>query len=125
MANVMDNKGSNLRRSFCPSCGQAAKDEEVTENCRLLKTGGDNVLSVCIRAQQFSDFEQAMSRADELGLEDIDVDDPCMDCKHNIITRDPGTFVEMKHIGATTKNSLSIEIHRCRCGTEFEVAYNQ
>lgn len=116
MSHVMEKKGLEITTRCCPSCGSAAREAETTETCDLLTDEATNVLSICVKAQQFADFQQAVARADELGTEDLDIEDPCMNCPHNVVTQTPGTFVNMRgSVGSF------VEVHKCDCGTEYGV----
>ena len=106
----MKNKQTN--KQSCPICGAPAQPAVTLETCLLLPNSEpislDAILPRCIKPGAFHAFQLRSEGAD-----------PCIDCKHNEVIHDSGTFVGMQQIG----ENRWAEIHECQsCHARYEIA---
>lgn len=108
--------------NVCPTCGRMPLKATISETCNLYTDKTQSLFTVCAKSKELLSFRCAIIRAEEAGETDIAIEDPCMDCSHNIIVQDPGTFVKMKDFNFESDDKPTFtEIHQCSCGTVFEV----
>lgn len=104
-------KNDQTPKSECPVCATPAQAAKTFETCLRLpgneQVDLDAMLDRCIKPGAFHAF-----RLHDEGA------DPCIDCKHNEVIHDPGTFVGMQQTG----EKRWAEIHECpSCHTRYEI----
>jgi hypothetical protein len=109
----------------CPTCYESAKNEEITETCRLIYSNEIDAVNVCIHKTRFLAFRDAISSAEKNGTElnEDFLDDPCMGCKHNEVVHDEGTFLRVEELEPIDGRPRFGEVHKCSCGTTFLIAH--
>ena len=113
-----------MKNNVCPQCGANPQKQLVTEHCNLSSPDAQpNLKASCIKPIELETFLRHQDAKREPVNNTISIEDPCMNCTHNIITEQPGTFIDIKTVFYKTGGFKFVETHEChQCGTIYKFA---